>query len=229
MISAIIVAAGSGTRMGGKVDKLFLTVAGEPLVAHTWRRFDEARLIHEIVVVTRAEQQDAFAELAQQHRFKKPHKIVPGGKERQDSVRNGLEALSPKTRIVAIHDGARPCPSDTLIEATIDGAQRFGAAVAAQRMTDTVKLSDDGLFIAQHLDRSKLWSVQTPQCFQVDIIKRALSLVRERGMRVTDDTAACDLIGQAVALIESHTPNPKISVPEDVPYVELLLSREQRG
>ena len=226
MISAIIVAAGSGIRMGASIDKLFLTVAGQPLMAHTWRRFEEAPLVHEIVIVAREEQRETFVELARRYQFQKPHRIVPGGKERQDSVWNGLQALSTRAMIVAIHDGARPCPSAALIEATIDGAQRHGAAVAAQRMTDTVKLSEDGLFIGQHLDRSKLWSVQTPQCFKVDIIKRALALVRERGLRVTDDTAACDLIGQAVVLVESFAPNPKVTVPGDIPYVELLLSRQ---
>lgn len=224
MTSAIIVAAGSGTRMGPNADKLFLTVAGQPIVAHTWRRFDTSRLIDEVIVVTREGQTALFAALAEQHKFRKPHKIVVGGKERQDSVWNGLHAISPSTELVAIHDGARPCTSPALIEATIEAARRNGAAVAAQRMTDTVKQSDDGLFISQHLDRSKLWAVQTPQCFRVDIIKRALSIVRERGMQVTDDTAACDLIGQPVLLVEGNAPNPKVTVPEDLPYIEMLLA-----
>jgi 2-C-methyl-D-erythritol 4-phosphate cytidylyltransferase len=227
MISAIIVAAGSGTRMGGKIDKLFLSLAGQPVVAHAWRRFDNAPLVDEVVVVTREEQQASFTELAKLYCFQKPHRIVPGGKERQDSVWNGLQALSPSAELVAIHDGARPCPSPALIETTIEAARRNGAAVAAQRMTDTVKVSEDGLLIEQHLDRSKLWSVQTPQCFRVEIIKRALSLVRERGLRVTDDTAACDLIGQPVMLVESNAPNPKVTLPGDLPYIESLLAGEQ--
>jgi 2-C-methyl-D-erythritol 4-phosphate cytidylyltransferase len=151
---------------------------------------------------------------------------VIGGKERQDSVWNGLQALSLETELVAIHDGARPCASPQLIEATLQAARDSGAAVAAQRVTDTIKHSDDGLLISQHLERSKLWAVQTPQCFRVDVIKRALSVVRERGMKVTDDTAACDLIGQPVLLVESNAPNPKVTVREDLPYIELLLSRE---
>jgi 2-C-methyl-D-erythritol 4-phosphate cytidylyltransferase len=225
MTAAIIVAAGSGTRMGNP-DKLFLAVAGQPVVAHTWRIFDTLPMIDEIVLVVREGQESTFAGLAEQNRFRKPYKTVIGGKERQDSVWNGLQGLSSAVDLVAIHDGARPCTSPALIQATLDAARQNGAAVAAQRMSDTAKQSDDGLFISQHLDRAKLWSVQTPQCFRVDVIKRALSLVRERGMRVTDDTAACDLIGQAVLLVESNAPNPKVTIPEDLPYVDLLLRTE---
>jgi hypothetical protein len=119
--------------------------------------------------------------------------------------------------------GARPCTSADLIEATIDAARETGAAVAAQRVTDTIKQSDDGKIIARHLDRSRLWAVQTPQTFRVDVIRKALAAVREKGLLVTDDTAACELIGQPVRLVESTKPNPKVTVPADLHYIELLL------
>ena len=181
MISAIIVAAGKGTRMGPKVDKLFLELDGCPIVAHTWRRFDEAECIDEIVMVVREGMQAAFAELAEQHRFRKKFALVAGGKERQDSVWNGLEALSPGTEIVAIQDAARPCTSQALIAATVAAARETGAAVAAQAVTDTIKESRDGKLIERTLDRSRLWAVQTPQTFRVEIIRRALSEVRRTG------------------------------------------------
>jgi 2-C-methyl-D-erythritol 4-phosphate cytidylyltransferase len=95
--------------------------------------------------------------------------------------------------------------------------------VAAQRVTDTIKQSDDGKVIARHLDRSRLWAVQTPQTFRVEVIRKALSAVREKGLLVTDDTAACELIGQPVRLVESVKPNPKVTVPADLHYIELLL------
>jgi 2-C-methyl-D-erythritol 4-phosphate cytidylyltransferase len=110
-----------------------------------------------------------------------------------------------------------------LIEATIDAARETGAAVAAQRVTDTIKQSDDGKIIARHLDRSRLWAVQTPQTFRVDVIRKALAAVREKGLLVTDDTADCELIGQPVRLVESTKPNPKVTVPADLHYIELLL------
>jgi 2-C-methyl-D-erythritol 4-phosphate cytidylyltransferase len=223
MTSAIIVAAGKGTRMGPKLDKLFLQLNGCPVVAHTWRRFDESRDISEIIMVVRDGMQDAFTDLAQKHGFNKKFQLVSGGKERQDSVWNGLEALSPDTRIVAIQDAARPCTSSALISATIQAAREMGAAVAAQPVIDTIKESSDGKFIQRTIDRSRLWAVQTPQTFQVEIIRRALSEVRRKGLPVTDDTAACELIGQPVKLVHSAEPNPKITRPEDLPYVELLL------
>jgi 2-C-methyl-D-erythritol 4-phosphate cytidylyltransferase len=223
MVSAIIVAAGKGTRMGPQVDKLFLELGGCPIVAHTWRRFDEAECIDEIVMVVRDGMQAAFSELGERHRFSKQFTLVAGGKERQDSVWNGLEALSPGTEIVAIQDAARPCTSRALIAATIAAARETGAAVAAQAVTDTIKESRDGQLIERTLDRSQLWAVQTPQTFRVEIIRRALSEVRQRGLLVTDDTAACELVGQPVRLVVSAQPNPKVTRPEDLPCIEALL------
>jgi 2-C-methyl-D-erythritol 4-phosphate cytidylyltransferase len=225
MVSAIIVAAGKGTRMGAVGDKLFLELGGCPVVAHTWRRFEEAECVNEITMVVRDGMQAEFKELAERQGFRKKLTLAIGGKERQDSVWNGLEALSPGTEIVAIQDAARPCTNQALIAATIAAARETGAAVAAQAVTDTIKQSRDGKLIERTLDRSQLWAVQTPQTFRVEIIRRALSEVRQRGLLVTDDTAACELIGQPVRLVLSAQPNPKVTRPEDLPWVETLLRR----
>ena len=227
MNSAIIVAAGKGTRMGTNVDKLFLEVAGRPVMAHTWQRFNDAMRIDEIVIVVRDGMQSAFAELAARYNLTKPHRLVPGGTERQDSVWNGLEALSPGAEIVAIQDAARPATTEALIAATIEAARETGAAVAAQPVTDTIKESTDGKLIARTVDRSRLWSVQTPQTFRVEVIRRALAEVRRRGLRVTDDTAACELIGQSVRLVSGIEPNPKVTVPGDLAYIETLFRRRE--
>jgi len=223
MISAIIVAAGKGTRMGPNVDKLFLEIAGKPVVAHTWQRFADAAGVDEIILVVRDGMQPAFEDLAKQFQLRKKFRLVAGGKERQDSVWNGLEAVSPGTEIVAIQDAARPCTSEALIAATIAAARETGAAVAAQPVTDTIKESADGRLVSRTPDRSKLWAVQTPQTFRLAIIRRALGEVRRRQLLVTDDTAACELIGQPVRLVASAAPNPKVTRPEDLPYLELLL------
>jgi 2-C-methyl-D-erythritol 4-phosphate cytidylyltransferase len=223
MTSAIIVAAGRGTRMGPNVDKLFLEVAGHPVVAHTWKRFDATPCIDDIVLVVRAGMEGAFSDLSAMLGLTKPFQIVPGGQERQDSVWRGLDALSNSTEIVAIQDGARPCTSPELIAATVQAAREFGAAVAAQRVTDTIKESADGLTISKHLDRHRLWSVQTPQTFRVEVIRRALGAVMEKDLLVTDDTAACEWIGQPVKLVDSVTPNPKVTVASDLPLLEILL------
>ncbi len=223
MTSAIIVAAGRGTRMGPDMDKVFLEVAGSPVVAHTWRRMDAAACIDNVILVVRDGMQEAFTALGATLQLRKPFRLVAGGRERQDSVWNGLEALDARTEIVAIQDAARPCTPAGVIEATVRAARESGAAVAAQRVADTIKASDDGTVIAQHLERSRLWAVQTPQTFRVDVIRRALTAVRERGLQITDDTAACELIGQPVRLVESALPNPKVTVPGDLPLIELLL------
>ena len=167
--------------------------------------------------------QPAFQDLAERYQLRKAFRFALGGAERQDSVWNGLQSLDAGTSLVAIQDGARPCTPEELIEATLKAAQETGAAVAAQRVSDTVKQSDDGRTISRHLDRSRLWAVQTPQSFQVETITRALAAVRQKGLSVTDDTAACELIGQAVRLVEWSRPNPKVTLPSDLPYVELLL------
>src|SRR5215471_2350203 len=122
MTSAIIVAAGKGVRMGPNTDKLFLELNGRPVMAHTWQRFEQAESINEIVIVVRDGMQAAFAELATKYNFKKTFRLVPGGPERQDSVWNGLQALSPSADVVAIQDAARPYTSQNLIAATIQAA-----------------------------------------------------------------------------------------------------------
>ena len=223
MVSAIIVAAGKGTRMGPNVDKLFLEVCGQPVIVHTWRRFDCAACISELVLVVRDGMQSAFEELAKQHKLNKTFRLVAGGRERQDSVWNGLQALAPNCDIVAIQDGARPCTAEALINATVDAARATGAAVAGHPVVDTIKETLDGKTISRTLDRSRLWAVQTPQVFRADIIRRALAKVREEGLQVTDDTAACELIGQPVQLVPTPSPNPKVTLPTDLPYIELLL------
>ena len=219
---AILVAAGRGVRMGA--DKLFLNVAGKPVVAHTWARLDSAESIDHIVVVVRAGMEKKFAALAKQFKFKKQFEIVTGGAERQDSVWAGLEAVPPKSDIVAIHDAARPCVNHDLIAATVKYAEETGAAVAAHPVTDTIKESADGRLIRKTLDRSQLWAMETPQTFRFDVIRRAISAARAKKMKFTDDTASCELIGQPVRLVSSIAPNPKVTVPGDLPIVEALLA-----
>jgi 2-C-methyl-D-erythritol 4-phosphate cytidylyltransferase len=167
--------------------------------------------------------QTAFLELAEQIRTTKPFVFAIGGKERQDSVWNGLQALPEETTIVAIQDGARPCTSPKTISDTVSAANEFGAAVAAQKITDTIKEAGADSIISRNVDRTHLWSVQTPQSFKVEVIRRALGEVLRKNLSVTDDTAACELIGQPVRLIESSAPNPKATTAADLPYIELLL------
>ena len=225
MTSAIIVAAGKGTRMGPNIDKLFLEVAGKPVIGHTWQAFDSASCIDEIVLVIREGWEKSCRDLAVQFQFKKRFHFAIGGAQRQDSVWNGLQKLNPSTEIVVIQDGARPCTRESLITATVVAARESGAAVAAQPASDTIKESADGRVISRHLDRQSLWTVQTPQTFRVAVIRGALAAVREKNISVTDDTAACEWVGQPVRLVSSNAPNPKVTLPTDLPYIEMLLQQ----
>ena len=225
MVSAIIVAAGKGTRMGSTVDKLWLEVAGRPVIAHTWKTFNDIPEVEEIILVVRDGMQSHFEDLAVQSGFQKPFRLIPGGAERQDSVWNGLTALSPEADIVAIQDAARPCTAAELILETIAAARETGAAVAAQPIADTIKETEDGKIISRTLDRSKLWSVQTPQTFRVEVIRRAIAAARQNNLLLTDDTAACELIGQSVRLVRSQLPNPKVTVPADLSFIGSQLNK----
>jgi 2-C-methyl-D-erythritol 4-phosphate cytidylyltransferase len=224
-VTAIILAAGHGTRMGPNVDKLFLELCGKPIIAHTWSVFEASPEIGEIVLVVRDGMQSDFQELAATYGFKKSFRFAPGGAERQNSVWNGLLSVSAETELVAIQDGARPCTTPRIIADCVAAARETGAAVAAQRVTDTLKEGNADAIVTRHMDRSKLWSVQTPQVFRTEIIKRALDEVFKRGAVITDDTAACEFIGQPVKLVESATPNPKATAPGDLPFIELVMKR----
>lgn len=226
MNTAIIVAAGQSQRMGGGVDKLFIELGGLPTVGHTWRRFDSVPSIADIILVVRAGREPEFESLAARFHPDKPYRLVAGGAARQDSVWNGITHVGEGTDLVAIQDGARPCTPVPLIEATLSAAREHGAAVAAAPMTDSIKESKDGLTVSRHLDRSRLWAVQTPQCFRLAVIRRALKSVRDHGLSITDDTAACESIGQSVRLVSSPHPNPKLTTPADVPYFNWLLAED---
>lgn len=223
MNTAVIVAAGRGTRMGPGIDKLFLEVAGLPVVAHTWRRFDAHPLVDHVCLVIRPGLEPEFEQMARQLGIRKPHSLVPGGSERQDSVWNGLSAVPPGTEFVAIQDGARPCTSAETITRCLQAARASGAAVASQRAVDTIKESDGANRVARHLDRARLWTVQTPQCFRLPVILGALAEARKQGVVVTDDTAACGWVGAPVELVECPDPNPKVTVPADLRLVALWL------
>jgi 2-C-methyl-D-erythritol 4-phosphate cytidylyltransferase len=224
-VSIVIVAAGRGTRMG-QGDKLFLDVAGLPLIGHTWQRFDRLPETTEIIIITRDDARPLFEDLAKRIDAKKPWQLVAGGAERQDSVWNGVNATAAESELVAIQDGARPCTPDSAIHAALAAARETGAAVLAKRVSDTLKRGDGQAQIVGTIDRENVWAVQTPQVFRREIILAALAKVRDEGLSITDDTAACEALGQAVKLIECDMPNPKATTPGDLPYIESLLAGE---
>ena len=222
-VSIVIVAAGRGTRMG-QGDKLFLDVAGLPLVGHTWRQFDQLPQADEIIIVTREDAGPLFEDLSKRINARKPWRLVAGGEERQDSVWNGVSATATESELVAIQDGARPCTPHSAVQAALAAAHETGAAVLAKRVSDTLKRGDGQAQIVGTIDRENAWAVQTPQVFRREIILAALAKVRDEGLSITDDTAACEALGQAVQLVECDQPNPKATTPADLPYIESLLA-----
>ena len=223
MNSAIIVAAGKSERMGTGSDKAFLSLGPRPLVAWSLLAFERCPDIEQIVLVVRKERLLAARGVAQMFGISKLRTIIVGGARRQDSVWNGLEALDPETRIVAVHDGARPCIEAELISATIQSAKRFGSGVAASRILDTVKFVKHGATVDHTLDRDNLWTVQTPQTFKLDLLRQAYAKVAAAGTTVTDEAAAVELLEAGVRLVEWPRQNPKITTAEDLPIAAAIL------
>lgn len=222
MNSAIIVAAGNGTRFGSKTPKQFLEILGKPLIIYTLEKFESCAAIDEIILVLSDEQIENFSQMVEKYNLKKLTKIVVGGETRAASVLNGLNALdSQKTEIVAVHDGARPFVSVYEISATVEKAKQFGAACLVATINDTVKEIAEGK-IVRTIDRSKLRRAQTPQCFRYEILRRAFAEC-EIGEIVTDECFLVEKLGYAISVVEGSPKNLKITTPEDFAFAENLL------
>lgn len=216
MVTAIIVAAGKSDRMGAGVDKAFLNLGPRPVVAWSLLAFEKCSEVDQIVLVVRKEQLTASKALVRMFGISKLHALVAGGKERQDSVMAGLKAIDPDTRIVVVHDGARPCVKGETICEVVKMARRGGAAVVGRRIWDTVKFVEKGSLIDHTEDRAKLWTVQTPQAFNVQTLKKAYEKVVAEKKLVTDDASAVELLGEEVKIFESNSVNLKITTVEDL-------------
>lgn len=217
---AIIVAGGSGTRMGADRPKQFLELAGEPVLVHTLRRFAAPGLnVRELVLVLPSDQLATWQQLCQQHGIVVPHTVVEGGATRWASVRNGLAHLAAHTNgVVAVHDGVRPLTPHSVIEATYQAAYNHGAAVAAVVPKDSVRgLNQQGSYA---LNRSRLRLVQTPQCFDLALLRRAYQLPELTNF--TDDASVVEDL-HPIHLVEGDYRNLKITTPEDLVLAEALL------
>lgn len=225
--AAIIVAAGSANRMHG-IDKMMADLAGEPVLLHTLRAFNGCERIDEIVVVTREDRILAVEDLCRSHSLDKVHYVILGGDERSDSVLAGLDCIADRAGLVAIHDGARPLVSQRIIEETIDMAASTGAAAPAIPMKDTVKVAKNGV-VELTPDRSTLVAIQTPQVFDLDLVRGALYQARQGGVPVTDDCSAVERIGMTVHLSKGSDENLKITTPMDLILAEAILERRKQS
>jgi 2-C-methyl-D-erythritol 4-phosphate cytidylyltransferase len=229
--AAIVVAAGSSSRMGGKVRKPYLSLRGKPILAWTLSALAKVKGLKQIVLVTRPDDREMAMGVAKKAKLPSRIKVLlaDGGARRQDSVMNGLRASSPQCDLVLIHDAARPFPPMQAMADACQSALSSGAAILAVRVKDTVKREADssknGPSIETTIPRVGLWLAQTPQVFQRDlIIKLNEKLAREAPHReVTDDASICEILQQSVALIESSDTNFKVTRPEDLRIAEAFL------
>ena len=231
--TAIVLAAGKGKRMHSKIQKQFLEIQGYPVLYYSLHCFQESSMIQDIILVT---SEDVISyckeQIVDKYAFSKVTRVIPGGKERYDSVRNGLCALKAvgfaEDGIVLIHDGARPLVNGEIIERAVDGAREFSACVASMPVKDTIKAADAEGFSASTPDRSTLWQIQTPQAFRFGLIYRAYEKVFAPGTdrsRITDDAMVVELMTDTkVKFIEGSYSNIKVTTPEDMIIAEALCA-----
>ncbi|MEA5085473.1 2-C-methyl-D-erythritol 4-phosphate cytidylyltransferase [bioreactor metagenome] len=211
---AIIVAAGSGRRMGGSISKQFLNLGKKPIIVHTVEKFEEIKEINEIIVVTSMPYIQYVQDLKREFSWKKV-KIVEGGKERYNSVLNGLNALGEDIQTVLIHDGVRPFVTEKNILDVIEKTQQAGACILAVPVKDTIKAVDGNGMVTGTPDRNTLWSVQTPQGFNLDLLKKAYQST-DNFEAITDDAMVMEKAGYTVTVVKGSYENIKITTPEDL-------------
>lgn len=227
--AAVVLAAGSSTRMGS--DKILGKLCELPVLARTLMPFQASDCVHEIVVVTAADKLQEITELCRDYNIGKVSKVVIGGKTRAESALTGVSEVSSKAELIAIHDGARPLVTEDLIRRTVELADRKYAAVPAIRSTDTLKkVGEDGVILCG-VDREETWRIQTPQVFQADLIKAALTRAMKKGVPLTDDGSAMSLLGYDTYVTEGDEENIKLTKPLDLLLAEAIIKdrRERRA
>jgi 2-C-methyl-D-erythritol 4-phosphate cytidylyltransferase len=227
MLTAIIVAAGGSRRMG--FDKLFATIVGRPVIAHTIGAFERAGSVGEIIVIGREDRLDEIKAIVRDENFKKVRSIVPGGKHRQDSVRAGLDHLAAGAKYVAVHDAARPLITPEQIECVLEQCRMHGAASLAEPISDTLKYADSEFFVTGPVDRHQLYAMQTPQVFERPLIEDAYRAVYAENVSVTDEVSAVERLGRKVILVPNKDLNFKITYPRDLNLAEFVLTQRIRA
>ena len=219
--SAVIVAAGNAQRMGA--DKVMLELGCMPVLARTLLAFQSCDAIDEIIVVTRMEKVEEVASLCKKYGVTKAGKVIRGGKTRMESALAGVSEVRSNARLIAIHDGARPFVTDEVIRRTVDAAAAYMSAVPVIRSTDTLKAIDEDGLITGSVDREHTVRVQTPQVFNADLIKGALTKAVSDGLTLTDDCSAIEIMGVKTHTVDGDEDNIKLTTPRDIQLGELIL------
>jgi 2-C-methyl-D-erythritol 4-phosphate cytidylyltransferase len=226
MLTAIIVAAGDSRRMG--FDKLFATIAGRPVIAHTIHAFERAGCVDEIIMVAREDRLAEIKKIVCDEKLKKVRSIITGGKHRQDSVRAGLDHLEATARYVAIHDAARPLITAEQIERVFEKCRIHAAASLAEPISDTLKYADSEFFVTSPVDRHQLYAMQTPQIFERRLIEDGYRAVYAENASVTDEVSAVERLGRKVVLVPNTDLNFKITYPRDLALAEFVIHERTR-
>lgn len=227
-VSAIIAAAGMSNRMKIKKNKQFIILKDKPILAHTIEKFEKCKYIDEIILVAReSEINYCKREIVKKYGFNKVSKIVRGGRERQDSIYNGILALDEKSKIVLTHDGARPFVKIKNIVEGVEGAYNFGACIIAVPVKDTIKVVD-GDSISKTPKRNLLWQAQTPQCFKKEILMAGYKKAIEDSFLGTDDSMLVERLGIDVKVIMGSYENIKITTPDDIMIAESILNSKNK-
>lgn len=226
--TAVVLAAGRGSRMGSSVHKQYLLIGGKPVLYYSLKQFEDFAGVDEVILVTGKDEMDYCREqIVEKYGLKKVKKIVPGGRERYHSVYEGLRAASD-CDYVFIHDGARPFLEKAMLERALETVRRTEACVVGMPVKDTIKVADEEEFGIQTPDRSRLWMVQTPQVFSYGLIRDAYGKLMERELSgITDDAMVLErLTGKRVKLVQGSYRNIKITTPEDLLLAEAFLRGE---
>lgn len=223
-VTVIVPAAGRGMRMREDISKQYLPLAGKPILAHTLVVLEQCRAIDEVILAVRGNDiAHCREEVVEKFALKKAKEIIAGGERRQDSVYNALKMIKANCDLVLIHDSVRPFITEEIVLRTIEEAELHGAVAAAVPITDTIKQGDGDGFVKRTLNRDELWSIQTPQGFEYDLIRKAYSKAHEDGFYGTDDASLVERIGHPVKIIEGSLENIKITTPEDLIIAEAIL------
>ncbi len=221
-VAAVVPAAGQGERLGKDVPKSLVLLRGRPLVQYPLEVLQQVPEVETIVVAVPPSGVDAVRHLAESARLSKVVAVVPGGPDRQASVARGLAALPPGPDVVLVHDGVRPFLTPSLVRAVAEAAARDGSATAAVPLAETVKSGERG-WVVTTLDRSHLYSIQTPQAFRRTLLEEAHREAERQGFRGTDDAALVERLGHRVRLVPGSPRNLKVTVPEDLSLAEAIL------
>ncbi len=221
--SAIVVAAGKGSRMQSEMKKQFLPLLGMPVLSHTLEAIEKSDFIEEIILVVSEEDILTAKDIVAASDLEKVSKIVAGGKNRAESVSKGLAEVSDSADVVLIHDGVRPCISETLVEECIRNAKEHGASALGVKPKNTIKRINKNGFIEETVDREELVEIQTPQCFQTELIKKAYE---DFDSSVTDDCALVEKLGVKIHITEGSYANIKLTTREDLLMLTALIDAE---